>query len=87
MAQSKDVVAHAAAIGMVDSDVEIGVMVEQAVDDMGSLTRRSRQKLGVERREPVGDMGVDRNRRISTVAGIDAANRLAWAADMEVLAI
>lgn len=62
-------------------------MIKQAVNDMGGLARCRWQKLGVERREPVGDMGIDRDRRISTVAGIDAADRLAWAADMGVLAI
>jgi len=35
MAQGEDVVGNAAAVGVVDGDLDVGAVIEQAVDDMG----------------------------------------------------
>ena len=40
-------------------DVEIGVVVEEPVDDVRRLARGRRQKLGVERRVATGEVGVE----------------------------
>jgi hypothetical protein len=46
MRQSEGVIADAAAIGVVGRDTQIGLVVEQAVDDIGGLSgRRDRNRM------------------------------------------
>ncbi len=59
MHQAKDVVGHAAAIGVVSGWSEIGLMIEQAVDNVRCFAV-GRDHLGVKRRVTIGDVAVDR---------------------------
>jgi len=56
LAERKDVVAHAAAIGMVDSNVEISIVVEKPVNNVRGLAGGRRQELDVERRVAAGEV-------------------------------
>jgi hypothetical protein len=59
--EREDVVADAAAVGVVDGAGEVGLVVEQAVDDVRRLAG-GRDGDGVERRVAGRDVGVDVNR-------------------------
>lgn len=50
-------------------------MVKQAIEDIGCLVRRRRNDVDVIRAVLVGDVGVEAEAGINTVAGVDVAAR------------
>ncbi len=52
-------------------------MVEQAIEDVRGLAGIGCDDLGVERREAVGDMGVEQHAGIGAIAGVAISARLA----------
>ena len=87
MAQGEDVVADAAAVRVMNRDVEIGMVVEQPVDNMRGFTGGRRQKLGMERCEAVRDVGVDRDGRVAAIPCVDGTDRLPRPANVKVLPV
>ncbi len=85
MAEREHVVAHPAAVRVVDGDGEIGVVIEQPADDVHRLPGGGGEELDVERRE--AEVSVERDRRRAAVASVDRADRFARTADEEVLPV
>src|SRR3954471_20838324 len=86
MRQAEYVVTHATAIRMVNRGREVGLMIEQSIDDVRSFAMTGGQP-GVEGHITVGDVGVDRHRRIPPGTGVDVARGLAPTGGQEQLAV
>ena len=87
VAEPEYVLGRDAGIGIVLSDDEGAFMVEEAIQNVRCLARVSRNDLGVERRKPVGDVGVELCTRLRPVVGIVIGASLAVAAGPEELPI
>jgi hypothetical protein len=87
VAESEYVLGRAAGIGIVLSDDEGAFMVEEAIQNVRCLACVSRNDLGVERRKPVGDVGVELCTRLRPVVGVVIGASLAVAAGPEELPI
>jgi hypothetical protein len=59
VAEPEHVFSRAAGIGIVFSDGQGALMVEQSVQNVGGLASVSRDHLGVEWCKPVGDVGIE----------------------------
>ena len=62
-------------------------MVEEAVQNVGRLASVSRNHLGVERRKPVGDVGIELYAWLRPVVGVVIGAGLAVAASPEELPV
>lgn len=69
------------------ADYQLALMVEQAIEDVRGLAGIGCNDLGVERREAVGDVGVEQHAGIGAVAGIAIGATLALTAGAEELSI
>lgn len=78
MGEREDVVADAAAVGVVGGDAEVGLVVKQAVDDVCRLAGR-RDCGDMVGRVPGGMVRVEQRRRVVAVARVNRADRLATA--------
>ncbi|MDG5973458.1 hypothetical protein JAGODDHD_04228 [Sphingomonas paucimobilis] len=70
MAQAEDMIDRAGGIGRMFADDQLAFMVEQAVEDMRGLAGIGGDDLGVERREAVGDVGVEQHAWFGAIAGV-----------------
>src|SRR3954447_6932112 len=86
MRQGKDVVAYPAAIGVMDGRGEVGLVIEEAVDDVGRFARR-RDRLRVERRVPGRDVGVEQGRWLVAVPGVVSTQGFPATCSQERLAV
>lgn len=86
MGEREDVVADPAAVGVVGRDGEIGLVVEQTVDDVRRLAG-GRDGCDVEGRVPRGVVRVEQRRRVVAVACVDRTDRLAAAGGWKVLSV
>ena len=86
-AQTEDVVADAAAIGVVRLDLPTGCCPEQAVENMRGLAGRGGDDLDVEGRVAAVDVRVEADGRVAATVRVDGASRLAGPAQEEVLPI
>ena len=59
VAEPEYMLGRATGIGIVLSDDEGAFMVEEAIQNVRCLACVSRNDLGVERRKPVGDVGIE----------------------------
>src|SRR3954447_5429742 len=87
VAQREDMVRDPTPISVVDGDVDVGSVIEQAVEDMECLTTGHRDRLGMVGSVPPGEMGVETDRRVASFVWIDGAGRFAASAEWKVLAI
>ena len=87
MAECKDVIGEASGVGVVLLDPQIGLMVEQAIENMRGITGIRGDHLGIEGRVLVGDVGVEEHTRLIAVAEIDLPGLLSASAGAETLAI
>src|SRR5271166_292565 len=76
-----------AAVGMVATDRDLALMIEQRIEHMQRLARRCRNQLGEERPVAVGEMGVDLEPRLLAVMSIVAAGGAAEPAGLEELPV
>lgn len=68
MAEGEDVVGETARIGVVLLDPQIGLMVEQAVENMCCVAGIRGDDLGIERRVLVGDVGIEEHSRLIAIS-------------------
>ena len=87
MAEPEYVLGRAAGVGIVLSDDKGAFMVEEAIQNVRCLACVSRNDLGVERRKPVGDVGVELCAWLRPVVGVVIGASLAVAAGPEELPI
>jgi hypothetical protein len=86
MGQGKDVITDAAAVGVMDGDTEVRLVIEQPVDDVGGLARGwdgDGMVRGVTRR----NMRVEQRRHLAPVVGIDGAHGFAASGGRKTLAV
>src|SRR5208283_5280829 len=84
-AEREHMVGISAAVGMVATDRDLALMVEQRIEHMQRLARRCRDELGEERPIAVGEMGVDLEPRLLAVVSVEAAGGTAKPAGLEEL--
>jgi hypothetical protein len=77
----------AAAVGMVATDRDLALMIEQRIERMQRLARRCRNQLGEERPVAVGEMGVDLEPRLLAVMSIETAGGTAEPTGLEELPV
>ena len=70
IAERKNVISKAFGIGSMLMNIELGVMVQQAVEHVGCFTNLRRNYLCEKGRMLVRDMGVKGNTRFFTIVGI-----------------
>ena len=87
MAEPEHVLGRAAGIGIVLPDDERAFMVEEAIQNVGRLASVSRNDLGVERRKPVRNVGIELYAWFRPVVGVVIGASLAVAASPEELPI
>jgi len=61
MAECKDVIGEASGVGVMLLDPQIGLMVEQAIENMCRITGIRGDDLGIEGRVLIGDVGVEKH--------------------------
>jgi hypothetical protein len=87
VAEPEHVLGRAAGIGIVLPDDERAFMVEEAIQNVGRLASVSRNDLGVERRKPVRDVGIELYAWLRPVVGVVIGTSLAVAAGPEILVL
>ncbi len=73
MAQRENMIARPAGVRIMFLDGQRCAVMQEAVEDMGSLAHRGGKNLAVERSVLVGDMRVEEHPRINAVFGVDVA--------------
>src|SRR5208337_1226577 len=86
-AEREHMVGIAAAVGMVATDRDVALMIEQRIEHMQRLARRCRDQLGEERPVAVGEMGVDLEPRLLAVMSIETAGGTAEPTGLEELPV
>jgi hypothetical protein len=87
VAQREDMVGEAGRVRVMLLDPQVGLVVEQAVQDVRGIADRGVDHLGVERGILVGDVRVEGHARLGAVSGVDLPGRLPRAAGAEPLAV
>ena len=87
MAECKDLIGEASDVGVMLLDPQIGLMVEQAIENMRCITGIRGDDLGIEERVLIGDVGVEKHARFIAVAEIDLSGLLSAPAGAEMLTI
>ena len=87
MAERKDVIGEAGCVGVVLLDPQIGLVVEQTVENVRGIAGIRGDHLGVEGRVLVGDVGVEKHTRLVAIAQIDLPGLLSASAGTESLAV
>ena len=87
VAETEHMLGRTTGIGIVLPDNEGAFMVEEAIQNVGRLARLSRNDLGVERRKPVRDVGIELYAWLRPVMGVVIGASLAVAAGSEELPI
>jgi hypothetical protein len=75
------------AVGMVATDRDLALMIEQRIEHMQRLACRCRDQLGEERPVAVGEMGVDLEPRLLAVMSIETAGGTAEPTGLEELPV
>jgi len=70
MAKTEDVFANAARVGVVLLDRKRGLVMKKAIKNVERFARVSGYDFAVERRVAIGDVGIEFDARLGTVAGI-----------------
>lgn len=68
-------------------DVEISAVVQQTIENVRCLTCGGGDHLGIERRVSIGDVGVEGDRRLGALVGIDRACRRGTAIERKMLTV
>jgi hypothetical protein len=79
-------IAAAAAVGVVGGDTQVGLMVEQPIDDIGGLAR-GRDRDRVVRRLASREVRVEKYRGGALVMSIDRSDGFSGASGREVLSV
>lgn len=87
MTKSEDVVGKAGGIGRVFFDPQVGLMVEQTVEDVDRVANCGIDDLGMEGRVLIGDVRVESDSKLIAVFQIHLAGCFAAAAGAEALAV
>ena len=87
VAESEDMIGGAASVGVVLSNLQFRLMIEQAVKHVRCLARGCSDDLGVKRPELIGDVRIEGNARLVAVTRIDVADRRALTAGAEILSV
>ena len=80
-------VGDAPAIDVMLFDVQIGAVVEQPVEHLCRLARRSGDNCGMERRVAIRDVAVKGDSRLCPLVRIDCAGCLGAAVERKVLTV
>ena len=70
MTKRKDVVGESFGIGGVLVNVELGIVVQQAIEHVGGFANTSRDDLRVEGRMLIGHVGVEGDARFLSIIGV-----------------
>ena len=87
MTECKDVIGESGGVGVMLLYPQIGLMVEQAIENMRCITGIRGDDLGIEGRVLIGDVGIEEHARLISVAEIDLPGLLSAPAGAETLAI
>ena len=87
VAERKDVIGEASGVGVMLLDPQIGLMVEEAIENMRRITGIRGDYLHIEGCVLVGDVGVKEHVRFIPVAEIDLPGLLSAPAGAETLTI
>ena len=87
VAERKDMIGKAGRVGVVLLDPQIGLMVEQTIENMRRIAGIRGNHLGIEGRVLVGDMGVKEHAWLVAIAQIDLPGLLSAPAGAEALAV
>lgn len=87
MAEPEHVLGRATGIGIVLSDGQGALMMEQSVQNVGGLASVSRDHLGVEWCKPIGDVGIELYTWLRPVVGVVIGAGLSMAASPEELPV
>jgi hypothetical protein len=87
MAERKDVIGEPSCVGIVLFDPQIGLMVEQTVENVRRIAGVCGDHLGIEGRVLVGDVGIEEHARFIAITKIDLPGLLSAPAGTEALAI
>ena len=87
MTECKDVIGEAGGVGVMLLDPQIGLMVEQAIENMRRIPGICGDDLGIEGGVLIGDVGVEKHARLIAVAEIDLPGLFSAPAGAETLTI
>jgi hypothetical protein len=87
MAERKDMIGEACGVGVVLLDSQIGLMVEQTVENVRGVAGIRGDHLGIKGRVLVGDVGIKEHTWLISIAQIDLSGLLSASAGAESLAI
>lgn len=85
MHQAEHMVGEAGRVGVVFLDPQVGLVIQQAVQDVGGVAHRGVDDLDVERRVLVVDVGVELHARFLTVLQVHLCGELSPAASPTVI--
>lgn len=80
-------IGEAGRIGVALLDPQVGLVIQQAVQDVDGVAHRGVDNLDAERRVLVGDVGVELHARFLAVLQVNLAGKLAPATGLEVLTV
>ncbi len=84
--QAEHMIGEARRVGVVFLDTQVRLVVQQAIEHIGRVAQADVDHLGAEGRVLVGDMGIERPPRATSILRIDMPGALCLAAGSEVCA-